>query len=332
MTLRIGTRGSRLALAQASWVAQRLPDAELVTIASEGDRSSAPLAEIGGQGVFAGTLRRALRAGEVDVLVHSLKDLPAQPAEGIELTVPTRADARDALCVREALRTPAPGKVRGTTAVGGRNAGDPARSRGQQLLSPASALDALPAGSRVGTGSPRRQAQLRAHRPDLEVVDIRGNVDTRLGRLETEDPSRALDALVLAAAGLERTNHLEPIAELLGLTDWPTAPGQGALGLETRTGERRHVVNLEHRPSRLAVDAERGVLAALEAGCTAPIGAHALLEDGLLFLSARVYAPDGSTWVTASHALYPEDAVDPAHEVAVRVAEELVAQGAMELA
>lgn len=341
MTLRIGTRGSRLALAQAGWVAQRLPDAELVPIASEGDRSSASLTEIGGQGVFAGALRQALLAGEVDVLVHSLKDLPALPAEGIELTVPQRADARDALCVRAALGAAAPAEGSGTraaaersgtTAVVGQNSGDPGRRGRQQLLSRTSSLDALPAGSRVGTGSPRRQAQLRAHRPDLEVVDIRGNVDTRLGRLETDDPHRALDALVLAAAGLERTNHLEPIAALLGLTDWPTAPGQGALAIETREGQRRLAAKLEHRPSRLATDAERGVLAALGAGCTAPIGAHALLEDGLLFLSARVYAPDGSTWVTASHALYPEDAADPAHEVAVRVAEELVAQGAMELA
>lgn len=307
--LRVGTRGSQLALAQAAWVADRLPDAELVPIASEGDRSSAPLAEIGGEGVFAGALRRALLAGEVDVLVHSLKDLPTAPADGIELTVPTRADARDALCVRSGLRS-APTK--------------PAR-----VSTP---LDALPRGSRVGTGSPRRRAQLAAHRPDLDVIDIRGNIDTRIARLDTDEPDRALDALVLAAAGLERTNHLEPIAELLSLVDWPTAPGQGALAIETRSGERGQVARLEHRASRLAVDAERGVLAALEAGCSSPIGAHALLEDGLLFLSARVYATDGSTWVTASHALYPDDAAAPAHEVAARVAEELVAQGAMELA
>lgn len=309
-SLRIGTRGSPLALAQAGWVAGRLPGAELVTIASEGDNSSAPLVQIGGRGVFAGALRTALLAGEVDVLVHSLKDLPALPAEGIELVVPTRADARDALCVREGLRTAAPVAGRASLA----------------------ALLSLPAGSRVGTGSPRRQAQLRSVRPDLEVVDIRGNVDTRIGRLSAEDPARALDAVVLAAAGLERTNHLDPIAQLLDLADWPTAPGQGALALETRTGEGGSVARLEHRASRIVTDAERGVLAALGAGCTAPIGAHAVLEDGLLFLSARVYAPDGSTWVTASHALYPDDTSDPAREVSARVAEELLSQGAMELA
>lgn len=296
--LRIGTRGSTLALAQAEHVAVRLPGAVLVPIASEGDRTDASLADIGGTGVFAGALRRALLAGEVDVLVHSLKDLPTGPAEGIELAaVPKRADARDAVCTAD--RT---------------------------------VLADLPGGARVGTGSPRRRAQLRAARPDLDVVDIRGNVDTRLGRLGADDPERHLDAVVLAAAGLERVNRLETIAELLDLGRWPTAPGQGALAIETRTGESRLAAKLEHRPSRLAVDAERGVLAALEAGCSSPIGAHALLDDGLLFLSARVYAPDGSTWVTASHALYPEDARDPAHEVAVRVAEELVARGAMELA
>lgn len=296
--LRIGTRGSTLALAQAEHVASRLPGAELVPIASDGDRTDASLSDIGGTGVFAGALRRALLAGEVDVLVHSLKDLPTGPAEGIELAaVPKRADARDAVCTAD--RT---------------------------------ALADLPGGARVGTGSPRRQAQLRATRPDLDVVDIRGNVDTRLGRLGADDPERHLDAVVLAAAGLERVNRLETVAELLDLGRWPTAPGQGALAIETRTGEGRLAAKLEHRPSRLAVEAERGVLAALEAGCSSPIGAHAILDDGLLFLSARVYAPDGSTWVTASHALYPEDARDPAHEVAVRVAEELVAHGAMELA
>jgi hydroxymethylbilane synthase len=297
MTLRLGTRGSALALAQAGAVAARL-GAELVTIESEGDRSSAPLADLGGAGVFAAALREALLAGEVDAVVHSYKDLPTTPLPGLTVAaVPKRADARDAVC-----------------ASGGRD------------------LDTLPAGARVGTGSPRRRAQLLRRRADLEVVDIRGNIDTRLGRLDAEDPERRLDAIVLAAAGLERLGRSDAVTEWLSLSSWPTAPAQGALAVETRAGDEKLVAKLEHKPSRLAAEAERGVLARLEAGCAAPLGATALFEDGLLFLSARVYALDGSEQLTASHALYPEDARDPAGELAARVAEELLAAGAADLA
>nr|WP_246140039.1 hydroxymethylbilane synthase [Protaetiibacter larvae] len=297
MTLRLGTRGSALALAQAGAVAQRL-GAELVVIESEGDRIATPLAELGGAGVFAAALREALLAGEVDAVVHSYKDLPTAPLPGLSVAaVPKRADARDVLC-----------------ASGGRE------------------LDALPAGARVGTGSPRRRAQLLRRRPDLEVVEVRGNVDTRLGRLADEDADRRLDAVVLAAAGLDRLGRLDAVTEWMSLTAWPTAPAQGALAVETRSGEEKKVAKLEHKPSRLAAEAERGVLARLEAGCAAPVGASAILEDGLLLLSARVYALDGSQHLTASHALYPEDAVRPAAELAERVAGELLAAGAAELA
>ncbi|MBN9140437.1 MAG: hydroxymethylbilane synthase [Micrococcales bacterium] len=297
VTLRLGTRGSALALAQAGTVAGRL-GAELVVIESEGDRSSAPLADLGGAGVFAAALREALLAGEVDAVVHSYKDLPTAALPGVTVAaVPKRADARDAVC-----------------ASGGRD------------------LDSLPAGARVGTGSPRRRAQLLRRRPDLEVVDIRGNVDTRLGRLETDDPERQLDAVVLAAAGLDRLGRDDAITEWLSLTSWPTAPAQGALAVETRAGGERAVAKLEHKPSRLTAEAERGVLARLEAGCAAPLGASALFEDGLLLLSARVYSVDGSEQLTASHALYPEDARDPAAELAARVADELLEAGAAELA
>jgi hydroxymethylbilane synthase len=296
--LRIGTRGSALALAQAGRVAARLPGSELVEIASEGDRTSASLAELGGTGVFASALREALLAGEVDAVVHSLKDLPTASYPGLEIAaIPKRADARDALCARDGLD-----------------------------------LDALPEGARVGTGSPRRRAQLAAHRADLQLVDIRGNVDTRLARVGADDPERHLDAVVLAAAGLERLNRLEPITQLLDLGDWPTAPGQGALAIEVRAGEGARVAKLEHKPTRLTVAAERGVLAWLEAGCAAPVGAAAVMDGGLLFLSARVYSPDGSRQLTASHALYPEDAADPAAELAERVATELLAAGAADLA
>jgi len=301
VTLRIGTRGSALALAQSGQVATRLGDAQLVPISSEGDRTQAagtPLAQLGGTGVFVTNLRQALLAGEVDVIVHSLKDLPTAPAEGLEIAaIPKRADARDAFIGRDGVK-----------------------------------LADLPAGARVGTGSPRRRAQLASVRPDIEVVDIRGNIDTRLARVGADDPERNLDAIVLAVAGLERLDRLHPVSELLSISDWPTAPGQGALAVEVRAGESHKVAKLDHRPSRLAVEAERTVLAVLEAGCAAPVGAHAILEDGLLFLSARVYSLDGTLHLTASHAAYPEDEKDPAAVLGRLVAEDLLKQGAADLA
>jgi hydroxymethylbilane synthase len=295
--VKLGTRGSALALAQSKAIAEKL-GAEVVVIESEGDKTSASLAEIGGTGIFATRLRAALLDGAVDVVVHSFKDLPTAPADGLAIAaVPARADARDALCARDGLT-----------------------------------LDTLPEGARVGTGSPRRRAQLLARRPDLELVDIRGNVDTRLGRVGSEDPSRALDAVVLAIAGLDRLGRLDTITQFLELAWWPTAPAQGALAIETRAADRNLAKKLDHGPSRLAAEAERGVLARLEAGCSAPVAASAFLEDGMMFLSGRVYAPDGSERVTASHALYVSDSKDPAGELALRVADELLANGAAGLA
>lgn len=295
--LRLGTRGSALALAQSRAIAERL-GAEVVVIESEGDRSTAPLAELGGAGVFAAALRVALRDGEVDVVVHSFKDLPTGAVEGLAIAaVPARADARDALVARDGLT-----------------------------------LDTLPDGARVGTGSPRRRAQLLARRPDLDVVGIRGNVDTRLGRLSTDDDERRLDAIVLALAGLTRLDRADVATDVLDLTAWPTAPAQGALAVETRAGQANLAAKLDHRPSRLAADAERGVLARLEAGCSAPIGASAFLEDGMMFLSVRVYALDGSAQLTASHALYVSDSPDPAAELSERVAGDLLDAGAAGLA
>ena len=297
--LRIGTRGSALALAQAAPVAERL-GAELVVIESGGDRDHATsLAALGGAGVFVTALREALLAGEVDALIHSYKDLPTAPAEGLEIAaVPRRADARDVLVARD-----------GAT------------------------LAALPDGARIGTGSPRRRAQLLARRADLDVVDIRGNIDTRLGRVGADDPGRALDAVVLAAAGLERLGRAGEASEAFSLDAWPTAPAQGALAVEARSDALpRGLRSVEHAPSRLTAEAEREVLARLEAGCAAPLGVHALLEDGLLFVSARVYALDGSAHLTSSHAMYAADVRDPATELAARVAGELLDQGAAELA
>ncbi|MGN6327041.1 hydroxymethylbilane synthase [Pseudolysinimonas sp.] len=301
--LRIGTRGSALALAQAGPVAERL-GAELVVIESGGDRDrSTPLAALGGSGVFVTALREALAAGEVDALIHSYKDLPTAPADGLTIAaVPARGDARDVVAARDGLT-----------------------------------LAELPEGARVGTGSPRRRAQLLARRGDLDVVDIRGNVDTRLGRVGGEDAGiesdRRLDAVVLAAAGVERLGRGDVVTETLSLAGWPTAPAQGALAIEARTAETPSALRrVEHQPSRLAAEAERAVLRRLEAGCAAPLGVHALLEDGLLFVSARVYALDGGSSLTSSHAMYAADVRDPSEELAARVADELLELGAAELA
>ncbi|WP_409046880.1 hydroxymethylbilane synthase [Microbacterium sp. HA-8] len=299
MTLRIGTRASALAMTQTRQIADQFErstgaQVELVPITSDGDRNMASLASIGGTGVFAAALREALLAGECDMVVHSLKDLPTTPLPGLTIAAtPKRADARDALCARDGLT-----------------------------------LATLPDGARVGTGSPRRRAQALAKRPDLEVVDIRGNVDTRLGRVASAD----LDAVVLAAAGLDRLGRSGEVTELLELSAWPTAPGQGSLALEVRAGEEGQVSVLNHAPTRLLVEAERAVLAKLEAGCAAPVGVTASVDAGLLLVSARVYALDGTAMLTSSHALYPADTKDPVAELASRIVGELLANGAADLA
>lgn len=304
--IRIGTRGSALAMAQTGMIAAAVAKAsglqvELVSITTHGDNSTASLASLGGTGVFASALREALLAGECDLLVHSFKDLPTADYPGLIVgAIPKRADARDAFCARDGL-----------------------------------SLEALPAGSRVGTGAPRRSAQLRLSRPDLEVVDIRGNVDTRLGRVAEGD----LDAVVLAAAGLGRIGRIDAASELFELSRWPTAPAQGALAVEAlddHSTELAAVLRaIDHGPSRMAATAERAVLAMLQAGCSAPIGASAILDGEMLFLSATVYADDGQRSLTSSHALViegsaSERAVLP-HELGARVADELLANGATEL-
>jgi hydroxymethylbilane synthase len=270
--LRIGTRASDLALTQTRTVAEALAAAsgrevELVHIRTEGDRSTASLSTLGGTGVFAAALREALLAGECDVAVHSLKDLPTAPIAGLSIgAFPSRQDHRDVLCARE-----------GWT------------------------LATLPAGARVGTGSPRRAAQLRLARPDIEVVDIRGNVGTRLGRVGND-----LDAVVLASAGLTRLGLLEHVTDTLDVDVMIPAPGQGALAVECRT-EDLHGTELgewmrriDDVRTRLTVLAERAVLRTLEAGCTAPVAAHAELlpAEGStpvrLELRAGVFDPAGT--------------------------------------
>jgi hydroxymethylbilane synthase len=266
MTLRLGTRRSALALAQSQQVADALAAAsgqqvELIPIVSEGDVSRASLSQLGGRGVFATTLREALLAGRCDLLVHSLKDLPtAQPEEFLLAATPPREDARDVVITRD---------------------GTP--------------LTELPDGAVVGTGSPRRIAQVRRRSPRVRVQDLRGNVDSRLARVRDGE----LDAVILAAAGLARLGgdlgglHAEP----LGLADWPTAPGQGSLAVESRADAdpelRAALSTLDDAATRVAITAERAVLAGLDAGCSAPVGAHAEARDGDLRVRAIVYAPDG---------------------------------------
>lgn len=309
--LRVGTRGSALAVAQTTAVAEAIAratgaDVELVTVTTHGDTSRESLSELGGTGVFATALRDALRAEEVDIIVHSLKDLPTAKAPGLVIgAVPKRADARDTLCARDGLT-----------------------------------LDTLPQGARVGTGSPRRVAQLKSHRPDLDVVDIRGNVDTRL-RLVADGE---LDAVVLAAAGLGRLGRLDAVTDYFALSQVPTAPGQGALALEVREGDEkgrgpiaRALQAVDHVTTHACVTAEREVLAGLEAGCAAPIAAFALVDDGLLFLTATVYRPDGTERLTASHAATPDSLSaqhldEAARDVGARVVSELLGAGAADLA
>lgn len=307
--IRVGTRGSALAMAQTTAVANRIAAAsgaeiEIIPITTHGDTSRESLSSLGGTGVFATALRDALLAGECDMVVHSLKDLPTGAHPGLVIgATPKRADARDVLVARDGLT-----------------------------------LDALPAGAQVGTGSPRRMAQLRASRPDLDIVDIRGNVDTRLRRVADGD----LDAVVLAAAGLSRLGRLAEVAtDYLELSDWPTAPGQGALAIEVRDGKLESALAaglaaVNHSTTQATTTAERRVLARLEAGCAAPIGATAVVDE-LVFLTATVYSPDGTRTLTSSHAATPESnqlrhLLEAADDIADRVAAELLANGAAELA
>jgi hydroxymethylbilane synthase len=255
--LRLGTRGSALASTQSTWVAERLREAghdvELVEVRTEGDVNLAPLTQIGGTGVFASALRTALRSGEVDLAVHSLKDLPVAPEPGLSVVgLPQREDPRDAVVTR-----------------GGRR------------------LAELPAGALVGTGSPRRAAQVQLLAPQVRVVDIRGNVGTRIAKVHSGE----VDAVVLAAAGLRRLGRIDEAAELLDLEHMLPAPGQGALAVECRTDDAEVLAacaGLDDPDTRACVTAERSLLQRLEAGCTAPIGAHAHPGPTGLVLTAFV--------------------------------------------
>jgi hydroxymethylbilane synthase len=248
-TLRIGTRGSTLALAQTRLMAERLEAAgasvEIITVSTIGDRSSAPVAELG-VGVFTSALRDAVAAGEVDIAVHSYKDLPTAPDPRLVLAaVPLREDPRDVLIARDGLT-----------------------------------LGELPVGSRVGTGAPRRAAQLEALGLGLEIVPIRGNVDTRIRKVTSGE----LDGVVVAKAGVSRLGRLAEVTEVLDPIQMLPAPAQGALALECRVSDMDVELllgsTLDDEATRAAVTAERAMLAALEAGCRAPVGALAeVVED-----------------------------------------------------
>ena len=274
--LRLGTRGSKLALRQAELVRHSLVhwhpiradiEVELVVITTHGDRAAdVPLHKLSGQGVFARAIEEALLAGEIDLAVHSLKDLPSVERPGLELVAfPAREDPRDVLVSRRY------------------------KAGTHQGLSFAE----LPAGARVATGSPRRAAQLLHARPDLNIVDIRGNLDTRLRKLESEE----LDALVLAAAGLLRLGLVEEITEYLAPSVCLPAVGQGALAVQCREddAETRSVLQwLDDHHTRVAVEAERALLAALGGGCKVPIAAHGEVRGEELHMDGLVALPDGS--------------------------------------
>lgn len=296
MIVRIGTRGSRLALAQSEWVRRgveaRFPDVrvELVRIKTRGDKIlDTPLSKVGGKGLFVKEIEEALLRNEVDVAVHSMKDVPAELPKGLGLLVfPEREDPRDAL-------------------ISARN--EP--------------FEVLPSGARIGTSSLRRAAQLLQRRPDLQIVSLRGNVDTRIGKLESGD----LDAVVLAAAGLRRLGLADRVTQFLDPSVVLPAIGQGALGLEMRVGDEQAMQVfgfLNHGPTELQVRAERALLRTLEGGCQVPIAGYAVVQGRRLVLDGLVAELDGSE-VIAHRA---EGDADRAEAIGTELAQELLRSGA----
>jgi hydroxymethylbilane synthase len=282
-----------MAMAQSAQVAEMLTtrtgrEVELVGLSTLGDVSQAQLAQIGGTGVFVSALRQSLHSGEIDFAVHSLKDLPTVPADDLVLAaVPPRDDPRDALAARNGVK-----------------------------------LADLPAAARIGTGSPRRAAQLLLLRPDVRPVPIRGNAGTRLAKLD----SGQVDAVVLAYAGLARIGRLDVVSQVFEVEEMLPAPGQGALAVECLVG-RLDLTELlscvDDAASRAATDAERGLLAALQAGCTAPVGAYAAGTEELR-LDAVVVAADGGAALRAS----ATGSASQAQSLGRQVAADLLRRGA----
>lgn len=300
-TLRLGTRGSELALTQSGMIADRLrtecgADVELVIVSTEGDRNLAPLALMGGQGVFVAALREALVRGDVDFAVHSLKDLPTTPDPRLALAaIPRREDPRDVLIARDGLT-----------------------------------LGELPRGARIGTGSPRREAQLNALGLGVEVVAIRGNVGTRIAKIASGE----CDGVLLARAGLLRLGRADEATEVIDPLQMLPAPGQGALAVECRIEDDaviRVLEQLDDRDTRAAVTAERSLLATLEAGCSAPVGALAEIAEGddgdELWLRAVVGDISGAPTIRLSATGLPSEAA----AVGERLAVEMLSEGAAAL-
>lgn len=276
----IGTRGSQLALTQTNQVAQALQDVnpglavEIRILKTKGDRvTDVPLSSFGGEGVFVKELERALLTGEIDLAIHSLKDLPTTVSDGLTIGgVPERADVRDALISKHKV-----------------------------------GIDDLPRGARIGTSSLRRRAQLLAYRPDLTLTDLRGNLDTRLRKLADTD----LDAIILASAGLDRLGWSDRITERISGEVCLSAVGQGALGIETRCNDDRvipAVQRLNHESTRLAVTAERAFLRGLGGGCQTPVGAWARRDGPTLRMDALIAEIDGAWVVRDTVSGAPEDA------------------------
>ena len=298
-TLRLATRGSALAIAQSDLVSAALRvgspdlDVEYVRITTEGDADrTTPLSVLGGRGVFVRGVEEALLRGEADIAVHSLKDMPTEDAPGLVIgAVLERADPRDAF-------------------VG---------SQGRRLAE-------LPSGARVGTSSQRRHALLQAMRPDLEIVELRGNVDTRLRKVADGE----VDGAVLAAAGLVRLGRIGEATQIFDAMEFLPAPGQGAIAVECRADDTATLALLaaiEHAATRAAVDAERGFLAALGSGCTLPVGAYAQLDGDLVALRAMIANIDGRPPVFADASAPIAQAAALGHGLGERL-RDATAQGA----
>lgn len=300
---KLGTRRSTMATNQSRAVADAITErtgreVELELITSFGDVTRAHLTQLGGTGVFVNALRDELNAGGIDFAVHSLKDLPTTPADGLVLAAITeRDDPRDALCARDGLK-----------------------------------FADLPSGGRVGTGSPRRVAQLAALRPDLNYVPIRGNAETRLGKVASGE----LDAIVLAYAGLGRVGRMDDATDVFEPEQMLPAPGQGALAVECPAarleGDLSYLTAVDHAATRVEVTAERIVLAELEAGCAAPVGAYAQYdaESGRLRLRAAVVATNGAEAVRRESSVVLDSPTDVAAATALGrdLARQMIGEGA----
>ncbi|MBI4388940.1 MAG: hydroxymethylbilane synthase [Nitrospinae bacterium] len=297
--IRIGTRGSPLALWQANWIKSRLQsihpglEAEIVPIKTSGDKiQDVALAKIGGKGLFVKEIEEALLRGEIDIAVHSMKDVPVKLPAGLNIVaIPAREDPRDALISQNGVK-----------------------------------LKDLPQKARVGTGSLRRITQLLHYRPDLEIVPLRGNIETRIKKMTAE----SLDGIVLAVAGLRRMGMEDKISEAIDPGILLPAMGQGAVGVEARqfdAGTLELVLELDHEETHIALEAERAFLRALGGGCQVPIGAHATLSADQLTLKAVVGSLDGKQIFKSEKTGIPQRA----REIGESLGKEMLEQGAGKL-